>query len=203
MSLRRTFLAGIGAAAVGSLLPTDRLVRLAEAFAPPLYPPIARVFRLVGHGDVVTSAAFSPDGKTVVTGSGDHDARLWSIASGRSVILRGHFEAVADASFSPDGSWIVTAGPGAAGLWRTSSAKLVQLLFGHRRPLTSAVFSPDGTRIYTASLDGTVRSSRCGLCGSIASLLEFALARLTRLARPLTPAERRRYLHVDWPVRGG
>jgi len=40
MSSRRTFLAGIGAAAVGSLLPTDRLVRLAEAFAPPLYPPI-------------------------------------------------------------------------------------------------------------------------------------------------------------------
>ena len=40
MSTRRSFLAGLGAAAVGSLLPTGRLVRLAEAFAPPLYPPI-------------------------------------------------------------------------------------------------------------------------------------------------------------------
>jgi inosose dehydratase len=37
MTSRRTFLTGLGAAAVSAALPVDRL---AEAFAPPLYPPI-------------------------------------------------------------------------------------------------------------------------------------------------------------------
>ena len=40
MTSRRTFLGGLGAAAIGSALPIDSMLRLAEAVAPPLYPPI-------------------------------------------------------------------------------------------------------------------------------------------------------------------
>jgi inosose dehydratase len=40
MSSRRRFLAGLGAAAVGSLAPVNALARLSEALAPALYPPI-------------------------------------------------------------------------------------------------------------------------------------------------------------------
>ena len=124
-------------------------------------------------------------------------ARLWSTSSGKPVrVLRGHFAAVAGASFSPDGKWIVTAGPGTAGLWKASSGERVQLLRGHDGPLSSAVFTPDGTRILTAGLDGTIRTYRCQICGSIQQLLELANARMATLTRPLTPAERRRYLHI-------
>jgi WD40 repeat protein len=35
-----------------------------------------------GHSDVVTSVAFSPDGKTVLTGSDDETARLWDVRTG-------------------------------------------------------------------------------------------------------------------------
>ena len=38
-----------------------------------------------GHSDSVTSVAFSPDGRYVVTGSGDHTAKLWEAATGKEL----------------------------------------------------------------------------------------------------------------------
>ena len=34
---------------------------------------------LKGHTDIVWSAAFSPDGKKIVTGSADKTARIWDL----------------------------------------------------------------------------------------------------------------------------
>jgi WD40 repeat protein len=58
----------------------------------------------------VRSAAFSPDGKRIVTASWDHTARLWDVATGRQLgEFRGHKSWVESAAFSPDGGRIVTA----------------------------------------------------------------------------------------------
>src|SRR6266542_2226634 len=73
---------------------------------------------LHGHTGHVYRPAFSPDGKLVVTASADGTARIWDVASGRSLhTLSGHtgdglFREVRDVlgvAFSPDGKLVVTA----------------------------------------------------------------------------------------------
>ena len=61
--------------------------------------------------DAVMSAAFSPDGKRIVTASRDKTARIWDAATGKPIgePLKGHEDAVHSAAFSPDGKRIVTA----------------------------------------------------------------------------------------------
>jgi WD40 repeat protein len=51
---------------------------------------------LAVHSDLVYSLAFSPDGKTLASGSGRDDTtiRLWDVASGKELrILAGHSDA--------------------------------------------------------------------------------------------------------------
>jgi dipeptidyl aminopeptidase/acylaminoacyl peptidase len=66
---------------------------------------------LTGHRSTVFSAAFSPDGKRIVTASADKTARLWDAETGKPIgaLLTGHKSNVNSAMFSPDGKRIVTA----------------------------------------------------------------------------------------------
>ena len=73
---------------------------------------------LKGHEDGVMSAAFSPDGKRIVTASVDKTARLWDAATGKPIgePLKGHDGLLCtSAAFSPDGKRIVTASRGQDG----------------------------------------------------------------------------------------
>lgn len=57
-----------------------------------------------GHNGDVTSVAFSPDGRTIVSGSSDKNVRLWDKATGKEVRrLQGHTYIVTSVAFSPDG----------------------------------------------------------------------------------------------------
>src|SRR5262249_42902698 len=60
---------------------------------------------LKGHESSVVDAAFSPDGKRIVTASGDNTTRLWDAETGQSI---GELKApgggfVYSAAYSPDG----------------------------------------------------------------------------------------------------
>jgi WD40 repeat protein len=107
----------------------------------------------------VNSAAFSPDGKRIVTASDDNTARLWDAGNGHLLAtLTGHAGAVNSAVFSPDGGRIVTASAdGTARLWDAGNGHPLATLSGHAGAVNSAVFSPDGKWIVTASADGTAR----------------------------------------------
>ena len=63
---------------------------------------------LRGHGDRVTSVAFSPLGTLLATTSRDQIARIWSLATNEVVQSLQHNSEVNDGAFSPNGRWLVT-----------------------------------------------------------------------------------------------
>jgi WD40 repeat protein len=68
----------------------------------------------------VNSAAFSPDGKRIVTASRDKTVGLWDADTGKQIgELTGHDGGVWSAAFSPDGKRVATASEDkTARLWR-------------------------------------------------------------------------------------
>ncbi|MCA6518157.1 MAG: hypothetical protein IM556_05820, partial [Pseudanabaena sp. M110S1SP2A07QC] len=130
--------------------------------------------RFQGHQDVVTSIAFAPDGKSIVTSSGDKTAKLWSIDGRLLQTFQGHQSGVTSVAFAPDGKSIVTgSGDNTAKLW-SIDGRLLQTFQGHQsgvssvpvqiimwnnkpkapRPtssVSSVAFAPDGKSIVTGS----------------------------------------------------
>src|SRR5947209_5603369 len=65
---------------------------------------------LKGHTWIVTSVAFSPDGKTLASGRWDHTIKLWDAKTGKErATLKGHTSDVYSVAFSPDGKTLASA----------------------------------------------------------------------------------------------
>ena len=111
------------------------------------------------HSDCVNSAVFSPDGRHIVSASGDQTARIWNIATGEcEAEPTGHSDLVLSAVFSPDSRHIVSASSDdTARIWNTATGECEAELKGHSDWVNSAVFSPDGRHIVSASHDQTAR----------------------------------------------
>ena len=62
------------------------------------------------HTDFVSSVAFSPDGKKLVSGSWDESIILWDLSTDERIETGFHENAVTSVTFSPDGQRIASAG---------------------------------------------------------------------------------------------
>ncbi|MBI2947272.1 MAG: protein kinase, partial [Verrucomicrobia bacterium] len=112
--------------------------------------------KLVGigfHQGSIHHLEFSPDGRRLVTASGDRTARVWDAHTGEPLTppLR-HSAEVGYASFSSDGSRVVIATEATAQVWNAENAEPIGPPLKHKGWFVEhAAFSPDGQRVCTIS----------------------------------------------------
>jgi uncharacterized protein YjiK len=131
----------------------DKTLRLWDTSGKPFGQPIK------GHENGVNSVAFSPDGKTIVSGSRDNTIRLWD-TTGKPIgqPFKGHENGVNSVAFSPNGKTVVSGSRDKTiRLWDTSGKPIGQPIKGHENGVYSVAFSPDGKTIVSGSQDKTIR----------------------------------------------
>ena len=115
---------------------------------------------LEGSAWPVRGVSFSPDGRTLASGSGDSTIRLWDVRTERELqTLRGHRNWINNVSFSPDGRTLASSSnDDTIRLWDVRTGRELQTLRGHTHYLISVWFSPDGrTLASSGGGDLTVR----------------------------------------------
>lgn len=145
-----------GAPPNGSPYTVSQATHVPGSQAPPMRP---RLVPQTGHAKAIHSAAFSPDGRFVVTSSADGTARLWQTDTGIEIRqFNGHGNDVWSVAFSPDGKLVLTGSEdGTARVWETESGRLVRAFKGHTDRVTSLAFSPRYRTVLTGSWDKTAR----------------------------------------------
>lgn len=116
---------------------------------PPLFTPEPKPRTILkGHTKQVVSLAFSPDGKTLASGSADNSIKLWDVATGKNIsTLEEAAEYWVDSlAFSPNGKTLASGcGGNIIKLWNVATGKSTNLLdkvSEYASP--EVVFSPDG-----------------------------------------------------------
>jgi hypothetical protein len=107
------------------------------------------------HSGMVHEAVFSPDGRTILSGSWDNTLKLWDVATNRVLLtFAEHTNWVHSIAFSPDGR---TALSGSADktlkLWDVRTSRILHTFTGHTAPILSVAFSPDGRTALSGSHD--------------------------------------------------
>jgi WD40 repeat protein len=96
--------------------------------------------------DELKSAAFSPDGRTLV-GSGGFKIHFWDVATGKETRTFDDWSRAV--AFSPDGSKLASGGMRSLKLWDVTSGNEIQTLDA-TIDVTAVAFSPDGKALVSA-----------------------------------------------------
>ena len=107
-------------------------------------------------GGLATTLAFSPDGRTLVSGSGWYPVNLWDVETGQ---LTGSLDNLAESlAFSPDGTILATGSNDyKVRLWDVATGTNTATLPGHQAPVLTLAFSPDGRTLASGSEEYVIK----------------------------------------------
>lgn len=120
---------------------------------------------LSGHHGAILAVAFSPDGKRLATGSGDHTVRFWDLNTETPQITgSAHTGWVQALAWSPCGRYLASGGmDGIVHIWDGASGRAIgRGLRGHTKWITGLSWEPahlaqPTSRLASSSKDGTVK----------------------------------------------
>jgi WD40 repeat protein len=137
--------------------------------------------RQLRHGDAVSFAAHTPDGKRLLTAGRDRTVRLWDLASGKEIrrfawgavppdgkadpSQDGAYEQTqqqviddlgwsSEAALSADGKTVAASRGGVVCLWETATGKMLRQLQTGQKRLVQLAFSADGKSLLTLGPNG-------------------------------------------------
>ncbi|MFO7943973.1 MAG: TIR domain-containing protein [Anaerolineales bacterium] len=114
----------------------------------------------LAHAHDIWTAAFSPGGKVLATGSADKTVMFWDVENGQQIgeELGGFKSMVLSLRYSPDGSMLASGDQdGNVILWDLDKKQTFgPALTSHTADVNTLVFSEDGHKLVSASHDGRV-----------------------------------------------
>ena len=119
---------------------------------------LRHVRTLRGHTDLISSVAWSPDGKTLASASQDGTVRLWNPNNGINfAVLRGHAERVHCVAWSPDGRILASgSADDTVRLWDPDTHGIRRVLQAPVDVLTLA-FHPSGQTLASGGTEHVIR----------------------------------------------
>ena len=118
-----------------------------------------------GHSDRITTLAWSPDGKRIVSGGSDKLVQIWRATDGELITTyRGHSGfSVNTVKWSPDGGRIASGSSDqTVQVWDVATLSKFTIYRGHTNIVNAIVWQPDGQHIVSAS-DGARSSIKADL----------------------------------------
>src|SRR5579884_2572818 len=143
------WLPGLLAACAPSTLPAAAT----SVSVTPTATPTGLLLAYHGHTLSVQGVAWSPDGKSIASASGDGTVQVWDAATGKLLYTHSSpsqfgFNAVA---WSPDGTRLAAAcADNTVQVWDAFTGAHPLTYRGHNAPVLSVAWSPDGRQIASA-----------------------------------------------------
>ncbi|AFZ02279.1 WD40 repeat domain-containing protein [Calothrix sp. PCC 6303] len=121
--------------------------------------PFTERTTLIGHSDAVNGVAWSADGKTLASASGDKTIKIWDATTIKPLkTLTGHSDRVRGVVWNADGKTLASASSDTTiKLWDATTGKLLKTLTGHSSAVNGVAWSADGKTLASASSDTTIK----------------------------------------------